>query len=273
MTKNNSYPAGLIRLLLIRAGIEQNPGPWYCPICNKATTPTSVECSKCHEWLHIKCSGFKTSKDRLKYKIWHGPCCNSSTNPPAASTPPPPPPPTNPPSPPPQQFQPQDEENSDNLRLLQYNINGTASKLDELLHYLDKNNIKVAAIQETKLTIKSSTLNTKNYTLVRKDRGKNKGGGLAFLIHESVTFYQETTPLTLSNDPHLESLTITIPGKENKLQIRNIYIPPYSSYQPQYTPPLNNIFDELNDTSIVIGDFNAHNALWFSNGCTRKNTS
>ena len=266
MTKNNSYPAGLIRLLLIRAGIEQNPGPWYCPICNKATTPTSVECSKCHKWLHIKCSGFKTSKDRLKYKIWHGPCCNSSTNPPAASTPPPPPTPTTPPSPPPQQFQPPDEENSDNLRLLQYNINGIASKLDELLHYLDKNNIKVAVIQETKLTIKSSTLNTKNYTLVRKDRGKNKGGGLAFLVHESVTFYQETTPPTLSNDPHLESLTITIPGKDNKLQIRNIYIPPYSSCQPQYTPPLNNIFDELNDTSIVIGDFNAHNALWFSNG-------
>jgi hypothetical protein len=202
----------------------------------------------------------------LKYKIWHGPCCNSPINPPAASTPPPPPPPTNPPSPPPQQFQPPDEENSDNLRLLQYNINGIASKLDELLHYLDKNNIKVAAIQETKLTIKSSTLNTKNYTLVRKDRGKNKGGGLAFLVHESVTFYQETTPPTLSNDPHLESLTITIPGKDNKLQIRNIYIPPYSSCQPQYTPPLNNIFDELNDTSIVIGDFNAHNALWFSNG-------
>ena len=140
------------------------------------------------------------------------------------------------------------------------------SKLDELLHYMDKNNIKIAAIQETKLTTKSSDPKARNYTILRQDRGRNKGGGLAFLVHESIDFHQEPTPPVLENDPFLESMTVTIPCLDGNLQVRNIYIPPQSSCQPQYSPPLAHIFDNLNNTSLILGDFNAHHELWYSEG-------
>ena len=63
-----------------------------------------------------------------------------------------------------------------NLNILQYNINGISGKLDELLHFMEKDNIKIAAIQETKLTDKSKLPNINNFNMVRKDRGVNKGG-------------------------------------------------------------------------------------------------
>ena len=237
----------------------------------------------------MKCSGLKSSKERLKHKTWKGPCCthiNNSTpsapplspsnHPTTSSTPfthriphipiPSAPPPSPPHAPPTQQQQQAEDNISDHLTILQYNINGIQSKIDELLNYMDTNNIKIAAIQETKLTNKSKQPKTKNYTFLRKDRGKDKGGGLAFLVHESIDFNQEPTPPSLDTDPHLESLTITIPGTESNLQIRNIYIPPNSSCQQQYTAPLDKIFDNLNETSLIIGDINAHHSLWYSKG-------
>ena len=131
---------------------------------------------------------------------------------------------------------------------------------------MDTNKINIAAIQETKLTTKSSDPKAKHYTLLRQDRGKNKGGGLAFLVHESINFQQEAPPPMLANDPHLESLTITVPGKHSNLQIRNIYLPPQTCCSQGYSPPLEHLCDDLNDTSMVIGDFNAHHELWYSHG-------
>ena len=134
---------------------------------------------------------------------------------------------------------------------------------------MDENNIAIAAIQESKLTSSSKDINTNNYTLVRKDRGTNKGGGLAFLVHNSIPFHEEPTPNTLINDPHLETLTISIESGDkncNNLQVRNIYIPPVSSCQQQYSPPIQEIFTDLNNTSLILGDINAHHPNWFSEG-------
>ncbi len=152
------------------------------------------------------------------------------------------------------------------MNLLQYNINGITGKIEELLHYMEKKDIKIGAIQETKLTAKSKKLKTPNYTFVRKDRGVNKGGGLAFLVHKDVTFNLEKTPPALEQDPHLESITISLPGKNNTepLYIRNVYIPPQSSCNQNYSPSVNNLFDDLGTSSLVLGDVNAHHQLWHS---------
>ena len=136
--------------------------------------------------------------------------------------------------------------------------------MDELLDHMEQNNIMIAAIQETKLTDKSKPKNIKNYTMVRKDRGKDKGGGLAFLVHEDINFFSNTTPATLATDPFLESQTITIPSKGFDLKIRNVYIPPSSSCAPQYNPPIDALFEDLNSTSLIVGDVNAHHSSWFS---------
>ena len=126
------------------------------------------------------------------------------------------------------------------------------------------NNILVGAIQETKLSEKSKALTTNNYTLVRQDRGTDKGGGLAFLVHNDINFYSNPTPANLINDPHIETQTITIPGKDFNLQIRNTYIPPTASCSALYSPNIDALFEDLNETSILIGDVNAHHSSWFS---------
>ena len=46
--------------------------------------------------------------------------------------------------------------------------------------------------------------------------------------------------------------------------IRNIYIPPASSCNQGYVPPISSLMDGLGDTSLVMGDLNAHNPLWYS---------
>ena len=151
------------------------------------------------------------------------------------------------------------------MNILQYNINGLTKKRDDLLHYLGKNNIPVAALQETKLSDRSKLSKLPNYTLVRKDR-TNKGGGLAFMVHKDLNFNVEPTPAILEQDEFLESITIKIPGiNKEDLYIRNIYIPPQSSCNtPNYVPPLEHIYDGLGKNSYIIGDFNAHNELWYS---------
>ena len=64
--------------------------------------------------------------------------------------------------------------------------------------------------------------------------------------------------------PHLEELTISNASSNSTLLIRNLFIPPTSSCSQGYTMPSNQIYDDLNDTSIILGDFNAHHQLWHS---------
>lgn len=64
-------PACLVRILLLMAGIEPNPGPisYFCPVCSIKLRPnsTSVKCSKCEEWVHFRkrnnCSSLSSIKD------------------------------------------------------------------------------------------------------------------------------------------------------------------------------------------------------------------
>ena len=182
------------------------------------------------------------------------PTQNVSTTPQNISPPPPAPSPTT-----------DQHNNTGSLKVLQYNINGINNKIDELLHYMENNKISIAALQETKLTDKSKLKKTPNYTLIRRDRGTNKGGGLAFLIHKDISFNLVPTPQSHDRDQHLESLTINLPSKDNNnLFIRNIYIPPQSSCHQQYSPPFNHLFDNLGPSSLILGDFNAHHELWHS---------
>ena len=121
---------------------------------------------------------------------------------------------------------------------------------------MTEKNIKIAAIQETKLSHEITSIDTGNYTLVRKDRDLDAGGGLAFLVHNSIQFVP--LPDLLPADPHLEYLGIRVAD----LSIINVYIPPTSSCQANYLPDLTTILQY--DNSIILGDFNAHDTLWHS---------
>ena len=56
------------------------------------------------------------------------------------------------------------------FNILQWNANGIGNKQTELSIFLEAHDVKVAAIQESKLTAKSRSPNIQNYTLVRQDR-------------------------------------------------------------------------------------------------------
>ena len=120
------------------------------------------------------------------------------------------------------------------FNVLQLNANGIGNKLTELEVVLERNKVKVAAIQESKLSPKSNNPCIQDYTTVRKDRSHGQGGGLLIFIHISITFSkQPSSPESLS-DPHLEELSIKAELGNTKLIISNVYIPPASSCSNGY---------------------------------------
>ena len=142
------------------------------------------------------------------------------------------------------------------MKILQLNCNGIKNKWEEIQLWMKEKDIKIAALQETKLNEKSKLTESSQYTLVRKDRKQDKGGGLAFLIHKSIPF--QSADLPAHQDPHLEIQGI----KVNNLTILNIYIPPTSSCAPGYSPTLSPYLNM--DDALILGDINAHDPLWFS---------
>ena len=82
-----------------------------------------------------------------------------------------------------------------------------------------------------------------------------------FFIHNSVSSTRKSLSTTSKNDPHLE-LTISIAMDNTELLITNVYIPPASSCNGRYSPPIYHLLTGTD--SLVLGDFNAHHSLWHS---------
>ena len=112
-----------------------------------------------------------------------------------------------------------------------YNRHQFQHKLSMGIHspfgeFLKRHNVKVAVIQESKLSSNSKTPSILNFTTVRKDVRQGQGSGLLILIHKSINFSRKPeSPETLV-EPHLEELTITATLGDTELIITNVYIPP-----------------------------------------------
>ena len=148
------------------------------------------------------------------------------------------------------------------FNILQWNANGIGNKQTELSIFLEAHTVKVVAIQESKLTAKSRSINIQNYTLVRQDRRQGPGGGLLCCIHNSVSFTRRPLSTTSKNDHHLEELTSSIAMDNTEVLITNVYILPASSCNGCYSPPIDHLLTGTD--SLVLGDFNAHHSLWNS---------
>ena len=203
-------------LLLSLAGdVHPNPGPsrYPCSVCFKMVTSqgTSYLCTRCSHWVHSRCSGLRNAADYRKANGW---ICTACMTPPRPCAPSPPPSPAHTPT-----------MSDRSFNILQWNANSIGNKQTELCIFLEAHNVKVAAIQESKLTAKSRSPNIQNYTLVRHDRRQGPGGGLPFFINNSVSFTRKSLATTSKNDPHLEELTISIAIDNTELLITNVYIP------------------------------------------------
>ena len=82
------------------------------------------------------------------------------------------------------------------FNILQWNANGISNKQTELSIFLEAHDVKVAAIQESKLTAQSRSQNIQIYTLVRQDRRQGPGGGLLIflLITQSASLASHCQP-------------------------------------------------------------------------------
>ena len=178
--------------------VHPNPGPptkYPCPVCTRNVTSRGVshKCTICSGWVHVKCSGILNAAQYRRKSDW---TCDPCSAPSSHQSPPP----ARPPAPPTEQIS-----GDSTFNVLQLNANGIGNKLSELGVVLERYNVKVVVIQESKLSPKSKNLCIQNYTAVRKNRSHGQGGGLLIFIHRSITFSKQPSSqsryaiLTLKN--------------------------------------------------------------------------
>ena len=71
---------------------------------------------------------------------------------------------------------------------MQWSCNGLSRKIKELVEFMDKVGILIAALQEKKLSSRNQLTCSSSYNVLRKDLGKSNGEEIAFLVHSSVSF-------------------------------------------------------------------------------------
>ena len=147
---------------------------------------------------------------------------------------------------------------------LQWNCNGIRGALTGLITYLHDNDVKVACLQETKLTPRAKDPKIPGYALLRKDRpGGVVGGGVAILVHHSIAF----TPLDVSfiqHDSNIELLGISATINNAPISIFNVYAPPASACPRGYLPDIGAILGGDFGDCLILGDWNGHHDAWHS---------
>jgi hypothetical protein len=143
---------------------------------------------------------------------------------------------------------------------LQFNCNGLTGKIDELLDLMTRQNIVVAAIQETKLSALSKLNLGSEYTILRQDRLSDSGGGVAFIIHRKVQFAK--VPYA-AKQQHEEVLSIDVQFANTTMRLVNVYIPPRTSCDNGFRASISHLL-RYNGDCLIMGDFNAHDAMWYS---------
>ena len=147
---------------------------------------------------------------------------------------------------------------------LQWNCNGIRGALTGLTTYLRNNDVKVACLQETKLTPRVKDPKIPGYALLRKDRpGGVVGGGVAILIHHSISF----TPIDVSflqHDSNIELLGITATVNNSPISVFSVYVPPASACPTGYLPDIGAILGGDFGDCLILGDWNGHHEAWHS---------
>ena len=141
---------------------QDRQGPLLGLLQNVTSQGISHPCTRCSHWVHSRCSGLRNAADYREANGWICTACMTPRHadchhrlvPPTMS--------------------------DKTFNRLQWNVNGIGNKQTELSIFLEAHTVKVAAIQESRLTAKSRSPNIQNYTLVRQDRRQGPGGDLLF---------------------------------------------------------------------------------------------
>jgi len=60
-----------------RQKLLQKAARWPCGVCGRGVGGNSIQCTRCHKWVHKKCSGIKESM----YKVMRSFTCRGCSNP------------------------------------------------------------------------------------------------------------------------------------------------------------------------------------------------
>ena len=206
-----------LKLLQMSGDVHTNPRPatkYPCPVCTRNVTTSrsrgvSYKCTRCAGWVYAKCSAILNAAQYRRKSNWTCDTCSASSSQQS-------PPPTLSPAPPTEQIS-----NDSTFNVLQLNANVIGNKLTELGVLLERNKVKVAVIQESKLSPKSKNPCILNYTTLCKDRPHGKGGGLLIFIYRLIIFSKRPSSPESLSDSHLEELAIKAELRNTKLIISN----------------------------------------------------
>ena len=124
--------------------MHPNPEPSRYPCSvyfeNITSQGTSYLCTICSYWVHSRCSGLRNATDYRKANGW---ICTACMTPPQVRAPSPPSSPAHTPT-----------MSDKTFNILQWNANGIGNKQTERSIFLEAHDVKVAVIQESKLTAK-----------------------------------------------------------------------------------------------------------------------
>ena len=149
--------------------------------------------------------------------------------------------------------------NDSTFNVLQLNANGIGNKLTELGVVMENNKVKVAVIQESKLTPKSKNPCIQNYTTVRKDRPHGQGGGLLIFIHRSVTFSKQPSS---AESPPGRTCHRSSNWEHEVDHFQHLHSPSPSSCSNGYQSSIEHLLTTRD--SLILGDFDAHHPSWYS---------
>lgn len=136
----------------------------------------------------------------------------------------------------------------DNIKICSWNANGVRNKINEMKEFLDRLDIDILMINETKLT-KDIKLKIRNYNCIRKDRD-NAAGGVAMLIKNSIPFKE-----VLISNISIECLCIKL---ASNIHLVSVYNKPRNFYEKK---ELNKLV-KLGKKVIIYGDLNARHKSW-----------
>lgn len=143
----------------------------------------------------------------------------------------------------------------DNI-LLQWNINGVVSHLDQLQCLVRSVSPLIVCLQESRLSA-SQNPKLKNFDLYRFDftGGGNACDGVCTFVHNTC----HSSQVNITSNLQCVAIQVKLPYFVQPLSICNVYIPPHTHYLES---DLSNIKNQLKSPFIIVGDFNAHNPLW-----------
>ena len=137
---------------------------------------------------------------------------------------------------------------SKTIKITYWNANGLRHKIGELIHYIDKHNVDIIIISETRLD-ENIKLKFKKFKTYRQDVSARRGG-IALLIRQNIPHQ-----LIQNIDTIIENITIKL---QNKTIICGAYAKPRIRINDK---DYDNIFN-LGNKVLILGDLNCRHKSW-----------